>query len=74
MDSNPPAKIWWLKKGDNSFNMDGNELAFINIEREQGGDYLCVASTNRTRENGTMEVILANETFPIDVQCKSKYL
>lgn len=70
VQSNPSAKVWWQKKENNSFYLDGNQLILINVTRENGGDYLCFASSNRTRQNGIVELVTANKTFPIDVQCK----
>ena len=70
VETNPPASVWWQLEGDNSVFINGTELVITNIDRNQSGGYSCYASSERMRDNGSIEVFTSNKTLFVDVQCK----
>lgn len=72
VDSNPTAHVWWVKEGNSTFNYDRNKVDFANITRGRSGNYICMAFSNRTADIGTVEVITANRSTYLDVQCEQR--
>jgi len=60
----PPPLVTWIKVGGGDI-INGSELVFTHINRNQAGEYRCEASN----ECGD-----ASETAAIEVQCKLLFL
>ncbi|XP_077985352.1 hemicentin-1-like [Glandiceps talaboti] len=62
-DSNPPARIQWVDESTGNIH-DGEELNMVEVERQQSGDYTCVA--NITFWDGSHDT--DSETRYLDIQ------
>ena len=61
-DSNPPAKVFWSKEGDESEPHDKSLLQFNPVYKQDAGTYLCWAENSVGRSG--------EERSSIDVLCK----
>ena len=61
-DSNPPAKVFWSKEGEDSELEDKSLLQFNPVHRQDAGRYLCWAENSVGRSG--------KERSIVDVLCK----